>query len=78
MGRVGSSFGRGSDGAGDSQVAEFGMVSSTTEGGVWSCLSCGDEDEDLEDLERRSRQRLRMIGVWMEAFSIGLVVEKPY
>ena len=52
MGRFGPSFGRGSDGARDSQAAEFGTASSAMEVGIWSWISCGDKDEDPEDPER--------------------------
>ena len=60
---MGSSINEDSDGAGDSWLVKLGMVSSFIRGDVGSELSCGDEDEESEDPERISHQRLRVVGV---------------
>ena len=52
MRRVGSLAGKDLDGVGDSRSVKLGLVSSTAGGEIGSWLSCGDEDEEPEDLER--------------------------
>ena len=62
-GRVGSSIGKDSDGAGNSWLVELCMVYSSIGGDNGSWLSCGDENKEFEDLERISHRHLRVIEV---------------